>query len=146
VDESGIFPCRYLPVMVLHAYISPGGWTITPMTAAVQRRSLTASTWTITTMLLWLFYMFIICHITMRMMKLFLFKNLCVTQLLWNICNMTYFHWKYIYPKSCEQKRDVTVIGEKAVGSIYIWIMNQFGLFSPNFACSTNWALTECHY
>jgi hypothetical protein len=31
--------------MVLHAHISPGGWTIGPLVAAVLRRSLTPSTW-----------------------------------------------------------------------------------------------------
>jgi hypothetical protein len=44
VDES-VSPCRYHSTMVLHAHISPGGWTIGPLVAAVQRRGLTPSTW-----------------------------------------------------------------------------------------------------
>jgi hypothetical protein len=39
VDRSGVFPS-----MLPHALISPGGWTIGPLVAAVQRRSLTPST------------------------------------------------------------------------------------------------------
>jgi hypothetical protein len=38
------FPCRYHFIMVNHAHISPGVWTVGPL-AAVQRRSLTPPTW-----------------------------------------------------------------------------------------------------
>jgi hypothetical protein len=39
------FPCRYHSTMLVHAYISPGGWTIGQLVAAVQRRILTSSSW-----------------------------------------------------------------------------------------------------
>jgi hypothetical protein len=39
------FSHQYHFTMVLHAYISPGWWTIGPLVAADQRRSLTSSTW-----------------------------------------------------------------------------------------------------
>jgi hypothetical protein len=38
--EKSVFPVN----MVVHAHITPGGWTTGPMVAAVQRRSLTPST------------------------------------------------------------------------------------------------------
>jgi hypothetical protein len=49
VDESGIFLCRDHSTMAIHAHVSPGGWTIGPLVAAVQRRSLTPSTWSSST-------------------------------------------------------------------------------------------------
>jgi hypothetical protein len=44
-----VLPCRYHSAVALDAHISPGGWTIGPLVAAVQRRSLTTSIWTTTT-------------------------------------------------------------------------------------------------
>jgi hypothetical protein len=38
------FTCRYHYTMVLHAHVLPEGWAIGPL-VAVQRRSLTPSTW-----------------------------------------------------------------------------------------------------
>jgi hypothetical protein len=35
--------------VAIHSHISSGGWTIGPSEAAVQRYSLTTSTWTVTT-------------------------------------------------------------------------------------------------
>jgi hypothetical protein len=43
--QIGSFPCRYHSTIVLRAHISPLGWTIAPLVAAVQRRSLIPSTW-----------------------------------------------------------------------------------------------------
>jgi hypothetical protein len=40
---SSVFPCQYHSTVVLHTHISSGGWTICPLVAAVQRRSLTPS-------------------------------------------------------------------------------------------------------
>jgi hypothetical protein len=42
------FPSRYRLNTVLHAHIPPGGWTIGTLVAAVQKRSLTPLTWSIT--------------------------------------------------------------------------------------------------
>jgi hypothetical protein len=39
------FPCRYHSITVLYAYISPRVWAIGSFVAAVQRHSLTPSTW-----------------------------------------------------------------------------------------------------
>jgi hypothetical protein len=48
VDESEVFLCLHQhSTMVLHAHISPGGWTIGPLVAAVQRQSLTPLTWSL---------------------------------------------------------------------------------------------------
>jgi hypothetical protein len=46
VDEPEVLPCRYHSSMVLHAHISPGGWTVGPLVAAVRRHSLTPLTLT----------------------------------------------------------------------------------------------------
>jgi hypothetical protein len=35
--------------VALHVHTSPGGWTIGPLVAAVQRHTLTPSTWTSST-------------------------------------------------------------------------------------------------
>jgi hypothetical protein len=43
--EPGVSPSRYHSTMVLHTHISPGGWTIGLLMAAVQGHSLTSSTW-----------------------------------------------------------------------------------------------------
>jgi hypothetical protein len=43
VDTSGALPRRDHSTTVLHAHISSGAWTIGPLVAAVQRRSLTPS-------------------------------------------------------------------------------------------------------
>jgi hypothetical protein len=45
VDESGIFPYRYHFTMILNSLISPAGWTIGLLLAAVQRHILTPLTW-----------------------------------------------------------------------------------------------------
>jgi hypothetical protein len=45
VDESGVSPVCHSTI-TLHAHISPGGRTIGQLAVAVQRRSLTLSTWT----------------------------------------------------------------------------------------------------
>jgi hypothetical protein len=47
--SSAVFPCQYHSTAALHAYISSGGWTAGLLVAAVQRRSLIASTWTAVT-------------------------------------------------------------------------------------------------
>jgi hypothetical protein len=46
--SSSSLPCQYHSTMALHAYILPGGWTISPFVVAVQRHSLTppTRTWT----------------------------------------------------------------------------------------------------
>jgi hypothetical protein len=41
------FPCRYNSTVALCTHTSPGGWTICPLMAAVQRHGLTPSTGTI---------------------------------------------------------------------------------------------------
>jgi hypothetical protein len=41
VDESGVFPRQHHLTMVLHVHILLGGWTISQLVDAVQRRSLT---------------------------------------------------------------------------------------------------------
>jgi hypothetical protein len=41
--------CQYHSAVALQTRISPGGWTIGPLVAAVLRHSLTLSTWTTTT-------------------------------------------------------------------------------------------------
>jgi hypothetical protein len=38
--SSSVFPCQYHSTVVLHTPISYGGWTICPLVAEVQRRSL----------------------------------------------------------------------------------------------------------
>jgi hypothetical protein len=38
-----VFSCQYHSIVVLHSYISSGGWEIFPLVVAVQRRSLTPS-------------------------------------------------------------------------------------------------------
>jgi hypothetical protein len=43
------FPCQYHSTLFLHVHISTGGWTIGPFVTAVQRRSLTPSTWSLST-------------------------------------------------------------------------------------------------
>jgi hypothetical protein len=43
--SSLVFPCLYNSTMALHKHISPGGWTIGPLVAAVQRHNLAPSTW-----------------------------------------------------------------------------------------------------
>jgi hypothetical protein len=45
VDESGVFLCQYHSAMVSHVHISPGGLTICPLVAAVQRCSISPSAW-----------------------------------------------------------------------------------------------------
>jgi hypothetical protein len=52
VDETGIF-CRYHTIVVLRAHISHGRRTIGPLVDAVQRRSVTPSTWPAINMPLW---------------------------------------------------------------------------------------------
>jgi hypothetical protein len=47
LDESGFFPCQHHSTMVLHVHVSPGGWTIGLLVAAVQRCNLTPSIWSI---------------------------------------------------------------------------------------------------
>jgi hypothetical protein len=42
--SSSLFPCQYHSTVTLHTYISPGGWTIVLLAAAVQRHSLALST------------------------------------------------------------------------------------------------------
>jgi hypothetical protein len=37
------FPCQYHSTVFLHTHISSGGWTVCPLAAAVQRRSLAPS-------------------------------------------------------------------------------------------------------
>jgi hypothetical protein len=39
--SSSVFPCQYHSTVVLHTHISSGGWTLCPLVAAVQMRSLT---------------------------------------------------------------------------------------------------------
>jgi hypothetical protein len=39
------FLCQYHCTVALHIHMSSGGWTIDPLVAAVQRRSLNPSTW-----------------------------------------------------------------------------------------------------
>jgi hypothetical protein len=46
---SSVFPSRYHFTVSLRTHIWSGGWTIVPLAATVQRRSLTLSTWTTTT-------------------------------------------------------------------------------------------------
>jgi hypothetical protein len=41
--SSSVFPCQYHFIVVLHIHISSGGWTVSPLVAAVQRRSLDPS-------------------------------------------------------------------------------------------------------
>jgi hypothetical protein len=44
--SSSIFPCQYHFTMALHAHTSSGRWTVDLLVTAVQRHSLTPSTWT----------------------------------------------------------------------------------------------------
>jgi hypothetical protein len=48
LSPNSCVPCQYHSTMTLHAHISPGGWTISLLVAAVkrQRHSLTPSIWT----------------------------------------------------------------------------------------------------
>jgi hypothetical protein len=48
---SIVSPCQYYSTMALHIHISPGGWKIGPLVAAVQRHLLTPSIWTTTSLL-----------------------------------------------------------------------------------------------
>jgi hypothetical protein len=40
--------------VAFHSYVSPRGWTVVPLAAAVQRHRLTLSTWTTTAPCIWL--------------------------------------------------------------------------------------------
>jgi hypothetical protein len=61
--------------MVLHSRISPGGWTIGPLVATVQRRSLIPSTWSRSWSSSWIKW-----HATME----------CVKAVFWSLgCNKT---------------------------------------------------------
>jgi hypothetical protein len=46
-SSGGRISCQYHSTMVLHAHISPRGWTVATLAVAVQRRSLTSSTWSV---------------------------------------------------------------------------------------------------
>jgi hypothetical protein len=43
--SCSVFSCLCYTTVILHAHISPGGWTIGPLVAAVQRRYFIPSTW-----------------------------------------------------------------------------------------------------
>jgi hypothetical protein len=45
VDEPGISPRRCYSTMAFHTHISPKGWKIGPLVAAIERRSLAPSAW-----------------------------------------------------------------------------------------------------
>jgi hypothetical protein len=46
ISEFFGFPCQYNSTVALRTHVSSGGWTIDPLVTAVQRHSLTPSTWT----------------------------------------------------------------------------------------------------
>jgi hypothetical protein len=51
--SSSVFPCQYYSTMALHFHISSARWTVGLSEAAVQRHSLTSSTWTTVRQCLW---------------------------------------------------------------------------------------------